>query len=379
MKTDHIYLYLSLLCLLFLGSCSSKQPHTEESELVVVNVEKSYPVKKLKLQDIAKVEYLPLETTDEFLWSRGGVNTFSDKYITNFNREKGDLLIFDRNGKGVATFNRQGGSGEEYAPHSDLMLDEENNEIIVNDNNQKKIVVYDMEGTFKRVMYYAEDKWYLSLVNYDKNTFIAYNRQTEDEKENSFLFLSKTTGEVIEEMVIPATGNKLSTRIETSFNGQRATISFAYYPITIGESDFILNEVSNDTLFALSPSRELRPIYVQTPSRGTMDPQVFLYLNKESDRYAFFNTMDKKIDLSKGQGPKNRYLVYDKQEKAFYESEIFNDDYTIDLNLFLHEQHFIQRNQSVQELNTINLIQFYENNALQGKLKEIAANLDEED
>ncbi|MDH6342628.1 hypothetical protein M2480_002758 [Parabacteroides sp. PFB2-12] len=378
MKTGRTHLSLSLVCLLLLGSCSSKQAKTDESELVVVNVEKSYPGKKLKLQDIGKVEYLPLETSDEFLWSIPSVNSISDTYITNYDSENGTLLIFDRNGKGVSTFNHQGGSGEEYAPYSEVMLDEENREIIVNDSHSEKIFVYDITGSFKRVMDYAEGKKYYSLANYDRGTFLAYNQQIEDDQANSFLILSKETGEIIEEIVIPATGKKLSARIESSLNGNPVTISFNYYPIIPAYPDLALNEISNDTLFAFSPSQALRPICVQTPSRETMNPVVFLYLAKESKDYLFFHTRENTFDLDKMVGGNSRFLAYDKREKSFYEAEL-TDENQIGKGYALNSQSEVPLNQFVQVLNTIDLIEAYEKGELKGELKEIASQLDEED
>ena len=39
----------------------------EKEDLIVVDVSKDYPKKELILQDLFDVEYIPLETTDEFV------------------------------------------------------------------------------------------------------------------------------------------------------------------------------------------------------------------------------------------------------------------------------------------------------------------------
>lgn len=49
-------------------------------ELVTINVSKDYPEKELILQDIMDVEYIALETTDEFI-THGNVMDIGEKFI----------------------------------------------------------------------------------------------------------------------------------------------------------------------------------------------------------------------------------------------------------------------------------------------------------
>jgi hypothetical protein len=44
-----------------------KQSGTHSDDIITVNVTASYHKKKLILQDFMDVEYIPLETTDEFI------------------------------------------------------------------------------------------------------------------------------------------------------------------------------------------------------------------------------------------------------------------------------------------------------------------------
>ena len=54
------------LVLYLLVSCQGTK-RAETQALSVVDMTKSYPEKEIVLQDIADVEYIPLETTDDFL------------------------------------------------------------------------------------------------------------------------------------------------------------------------------------------------------------------------------------------------------------------------------------------------------------------------
>jgi hypothetical protein len=86
----------------------------------------------------------------------------SRKIILKTNRSNdGDIFVFDRKGKGIRKINRKGQGGEEYIMASDIVLDENNNEMFVRDNPARKILVYDTYGN------------YLSNFNDVRATFIA--------------------------------------------------------------------------------------------------------------------------------------------------------------------------------------------------------------
>lgn len=99
----------------------------------------SYSTKKeLVLQDFMDVEYIPLETNDEFI-NRACVQAVGEKYIivTNF-YDDGNIFVYGRNGKAIRKINRKGQGGEEYVSMRSVSLDEENEEIFVNDFMRKR-------------------------------------------------------------------------------------------------------------------------------------------------------------------------------------------------------------------------------------------------
>lgn len=88
-----------ILFVLFFVSCSDNPQF--DSSFLLVDVTKNYPLKELVLQDFMDVEYVPLETTDEFL-CQGFVQDVTENCIIvrNFSRT-GDIFIFDRQGRAV--------------------------------------------------------------------------------------------------------------------------------------------------------------------------------------------------------------------------------------------------------------------------------------
>ena len=71
-----IFLSVMLFGCRFLGSQKPKA-----GDLPVIDVSKTYPKKEIRLQDIADIEYIPLETTDDVLLDRTVLSYLSDKYI----------------------------------------------------------------------------------------------------------------------------------------------------------------------------------------------------------------------------------------------------------------------------------------------------------
>lgn len=376
----------SLSCFFFLLtislSCMQKEK-TAENELVTIDVTQNYPAKKMVLQDIADVEYIRLDTPDDLLW-QGEVNAFTDRYILNHRRNTGEVLFFDRTGKGIKKINRQGGSGEEYSAYSNCLLDEENEELYFDDLNKRKILVYDLNGEFKRVLDYIPGKRYENVTNFDTKRLIVYNSLFEDEEKNSYLIISKATGEIEQELIIPQTERKLSTRHIVEDGDNSFVIMIQSYPMMTSYPDFILMEISNDTIFSLNRSMELRPIVIQQPSRPTMNAEAFLFYAMDSRDYLFFFTIEKKFV---GEGfnvkAKSSNLVYDKKEKKCYQQDIQNGDFTSEKKMTIYpkmtQMSAANKNVFLQVLNAADLVEAYENNELTGKLKEIAKDLDEED
>lgn len=368
---------LPLMFLLF--ACTQKEK-TAGDEVLVVDVSREYPEKKMLLQDIADVEYIRLETTDDMLW-QGGVSAFTDRHIVNFNFTTGDILFFDKTGKGIKKINRKGESGEEYAPYSTFTPDEENDEFYMNDPNNKKIFVYDLDGGFKRSFDYAPDKRYRELTAFDTNRLIAYNASFNEYENDHFLILSKMTGEIEQEFVLPQGGRKILP-YDIMRDGENVMITtIKTFPILKFSPDFMLTDASNDTIFSMNTSLERTPLIIQQPARATMKPEVFLFYAQEGRDHIFLHTMDK--DFARKEGIKSSYLVYDKKDGNIYRQHIQNDDFTsggeISIDPQITQFSASNRNVYLQLLQAADLIEAYEDNRLKGELKEIAAGLDEED
>ena len=116
-----------IILLAGLAGCGQRQSGNDD--LITVDITKTPSSKKeLILQDFMDVEYVALETKDDFL-NRGVVHDIGKKTILVTNQDDGDIFVYDRTGKALRKINRKGQGGEENINISEAKPDKENNEM----------------------------------------------------------------------------------------------------------------------------------------------------------------------------------------------------------------------------------------------------------
>ncbi len=373
------FIFTGIIILFVMAGCGGG--HSSTDGLITVDVNDSYSTKKeLVLQDFMDVEYIPLETNEEFI-NQGCVDAIGEKYIivTNY-RDDGDIFVYDRSGKAIRKINRKGQGGEEYISCRSVILDEENNEMFINDFWARKIKVYDLEGNFKRSIKQKQDgdtRFYLDIFNYDKENLICYDELNE---EIPFLLVSKQDGSITKEIKTPFKEKKLLIQLLRHEGGTRSARPGNYSRITPFKGSWILLEPSSDTIYTLMPDYSLRPFIVRTPPVHTMNPESFLILKLVSDRYYFMESVKNVYDFSKEEGFPRTYFVYDTQEKDFFRYIIYNGDYSYKKEFYMSMLTPINfKGELWATLNAFELCRDYKKGKLKGKLKEVAATLGEDD
>lgn len=373
-------IFIETILLLVMTSCGSDNTSTDGFITVDVTKSSYSPKKELVLQDFMDVEYIPLETNDEFV-NQGYVNAIGEKYIivTNY-REDGDIFVYDRNGKAIRKINRKGQGGEEYISCLKIILDEENEELFINDFLARKIKVYDLEGNFKRSFKQKQEgdtQFYGEIFNYDKDNLICYDECNAD---IPFLLVSKQDGSITREIITPFKEKKLFIQLLRYEGGTRAAGPGPYSRITPFKGNWILLEPSSDTIYTLMPDCSLRPFIAKTPPVHTLDPEFYLILKLVSDRYYFMESIKNVYDFRKEEGFPKTYFVYDTQEKDFFSYIIYNGDYSYKKELYMVMFTPINtKGELWATIDAFELCRDYEKGKLKGKLKDIAAKLGEDD
>lgn len=380
-------LIIAIISVFLFTGCKGKK--ATEKEIITVDVSKSYPVKELSLQDIFDIEYVPLETTDEFTTS-GNVRAIGDKLIITKNngRTDGNIYLFDRTtGKGIRKINRLGQGGEEYTNILDIALDEEGQELFINNHYSNKIIVYDLNGNFKRSFKQRENYFYDEIGIFDKNRLICHdgylNFDKEETKRNFFMLISKQDGS-IEELSIPYDQVKTELIIK-QIDGKKRDWGIRNKKLIPYKDSWLLIDLSTDTIYLSSPEMKLKPFIVRKPPVQTMDPEVFLFPNVMTDRYCFMQAAKKDFDFKTDTDVERTDLMYDKETDTISKVILYNADYTekapvkimfeiFRLSWFNKEGTIFSRSIPAHEL-----VNAYQEGKLRGPLQEIASHLEEED
>ena len=141
---------------------------------------------------------------------------------------------------------------------------------------------------------------------------------------------------------------------------------------------WVLVEQSSDTVYKYQSDHKMIPIIARTPSVQSMNPEVFLFLGILTNRYYFMETVKKEYNFETHEGFPTTDLLYDKQEKAIFEYIVYNNDYSEKRAVNMKSLPVDDKIASWQSIEASQLIEDYEKGKLKGRLKEIAASLDEE-
>ena len=364
------------ILLFALAGCGKDKQST--NELITVDVTASYPKKELILQDFMDVEYIPLETKDDFI-CQGLVLAIGKDIILARNRIRdGDIFIYDRKtGKGLKKINREGQGGEEYTFIQRIVLDEKQNEIFVLDHFSRKISVYDLDGNFKRSLKRDDELYFFHLYNFNQTSLITNNYWVTDKP--AFTIISKQDG-TTKQIQIPFK-EKISMAVNYSDKAKDIyynVIPDNYNPIIPYFDCWVLVEQSSDTVYKYQSDHKMIPIIARTPSVQSMNPEVFVFLGILTNRYYFMETVKKEYNFETHEGFPTTDLLYDKQEKAIFEYIVYNNDYSEKRAVNMKSLPVDDKIASWQSIEASQLIEDYEKGKLKGRLKEIAASLDEE-
>ena len=372
-----------LVCMLLLVGSQGMQ--SQSGSLPVVDVSKNYSLEKLNLQDMASVEYVPLETTDDILLSgNAALSAVGDKYILVHEFQLGDIYLFDRHtGKLKSHFNHKGGSGMEYTwIKNGTILDEKAEEIYV---CSQFIQVYSLEGKYKRTLKIDCFSHDMSILNYDDQSLLIYDDiviEPGREKETThtpYRFISKKDGSPMGTLDI-----YFPQRVPIAIAQQEGNMwrpyKFSYPSNARFGDDLMLMNVSSDTLYKLSPQKRLTPIFTRTPSVYASKLRNIWMPLLTTDKFMLFGTFVIDFNSTGGKIPKFMYDFKTGQVKR--------------VSIIDHELNYgirgprewdsgsgtaIAKNMSAEFVSAPAMLEAYQKKRLKGNGNEVAKNLLEDD
>jgi len=395
-STVSIYGFFSILFLSFLlSACGNKaQEKTSKTDEkiktqtndvkipILLDLNKTFPEREVNYQDIAEVEYVPLETKDNVLIGQRNRILITNNSIICCNRGKDEFLFFDKKGHFVKSFCHKGGSGEEYQNVMGLAYDEKSDELFVNDSfHKQKVLVYSSNGQFKR-KFQTRDRLNELMIFDDKNLIARKCYLWEEDLENpkkskDYLLLSRKDGSISSTIDLDNI-NKIPTMLDRE--------DLSYFPIKPNDivrfkNGFILADISSDTIYKMGLDLKLMPFIIRQPAIQKVNQTTLLnQVLCMTDKYAILA----KSNYSFGPGIptiKQIYeIVVDLKKNDVFNAKFINKDFPTNENfLYFFTDIKTPENTAASLLEASDLLEALDEDKLSGPLKKIALTLKEDD
>jgi hypothetical protein len=247
---------------------------------------------------------------------------------------------------------------------------------------RNKVLVYTLDGKFKRVLEIPKDMTADDLWNYDDEWLLSYDSYNLDRgdlpcAEQPFFLLSKKDGSV-KHIDVNAT-DRIGPRIYFEKNGQRGVMSVSFNYIYKNGDEFILSELGNDTVFMLKQG-EVTPLLVRTPGSKDKDVRSMMSAPLKLVDYIGVVEAPKKLDTESTKiDTKSVYL--DLKTNESFALDLKDDINFVEPTSIRHFNESVEapKNHILWMPDTDRLFQWKEEGKLKGKLAEMMEDMVEDD
>lgn len=374
------------LAILLLSQCNNSK--SGAGDLIEIDISKGYHERELYIQDIAKIEYIPLETNKNALMRGTNAIIFhvSDNYIVAADRRDGYVFVFDGKGNFKYSFNHTGNGPAEYRVVATSAFDEQAKEIYVFHEYSPvpKFLVYSESGEFKRQLECPPNlKTVWEIYNFDDSSLLIYDEcdpKNNTHSNNPYMFISKNDGRI--DTLDLFFSNRISNRIitEMEFGGQKRNMTLGLSDINNRSygKNFLIADRSSDTIYRLTTQKKLQPLIVRKPSVYDSYPHTIITNHLITDRFIFLGKRTLDFEAAKnGNVPETIELIYDFRTGELNRRRLANKDCE-DLRVTFY-QTITSENTGVCLIDVARLFELNEEGKVKGELKELLKTLDEED
>lgn len=384
--------YLYFLFTFFFMACvnkSSKEVEFQTNEkrhlMPTLDLAKEYPQKTIALQDIADVEYIVLESHEDGLVG-SHYTTVTDSLIITSDGYS-NVVVFHRNGCFSHSFNRKGGSGEEYISFGhNLCVNSQLQEIYIYDFQRNRIQVYSYDGEYRRTLMVKSDGFaWGKLYPFDSNHLLLEDMNNVGNKFGNptnprpYYKVSVTDGEMTRLPIIAEgrIGNTVNWYDEDT--DQFISYGRSISPVSNINGELIIATFVSDTLYAYR-GECLIPIAKKQNWMNANGEPWLVTLDGISDNYYLWHAIEKKTDIVTW---RERTFLQDRHTGYSIQIKLFDKNITDKNWRFRNRasasEYCVPANCFMQCYPAWDLIDLYEREKLQGELKEIASELDAED
>lgn len=318
-----------------------------------------------------------METSDEILLTDNATLSYvSDKYIGIYEPRLGDVFVFNRNGKIYSHFNHKGPSGQEYSYiAAGVLFNEENGEILV---YGQSIQIYSLKGEYKRTLKINMIEHQSKVYNFNDDALLIYDDvivepgREDRTKKSPYRFMSKKDGSLISVLDIHFS-KRYSTRMaQTNGDSWRPISLFYPHNIHYGK-DFVIADISSDSLYLLSQDQRLTPLLSRKPSVHASGPRTVWSTLLTTDKFILMGLVSLDFNSKGGRIP---ILMYEFETGEICEIDIL--DYNRrSWNMFSTPA--IEKNMTAGLIQASSIIDTYKKKQLKENIEEFVHELDEDD
>ena len=301
-----------------------------ETEMITINMEKSYSKKELTIDDLWEVEYIALETDSIFLLPGGQPQHVGESKLGFVDNRTGNLLFFDATtGKKAFCINRKGPGPEEYKSVGALVMDEKAGEIFAWTIFDGTFQVYDEQGKYLRTlpMHNKRKDEYLYITNFinlDDNRLLCSSHNI---KGYAVHYLQdKKTGLTT---IVDSIPNEryVNQYIFAEKDGVTYSSAPNLIPFVRTSEGLVYADHSNDTLYRMTDGMTPSPFIVRTPLLKETDQNIILRFDNETDDWMFLSGIEMAYDFSKNEGLHQTNYGVEKVSGEIYEMKFIHPDF----------------------------------------------------
>lgn len=367
------------------ASTEQTQKAKKEQGLVTLDVTKDYPEKKIVLQDLADVKYIPLETKKNALLTNSTrmLGYVSDSLIVAYTLEK-EIVLFNGDGSVRSSFSHAGQGSKEYQSIIGIIVDPKAQEIFIVDYLLKyRMQVYSFTGQYKRTLPIPFKMNLDGFQDFSADCLLACDldvNQGISNRAKPYMLLSKKTGEIVKELDIHFTKRLFRSISKPLGKNQTISAALAYYPIIRCEDSYVIGDLSADTIYTYTPQGVLSPMLVRTPPVLSMETPKVICPEFKTGSYFFFELVDFEFDFETRTGFSSKYMVYDYAAGKPYVCKLVNRDCE-ELGCWLSGGSHTNTvwNTTCYLIPSSDLVEQSEAGKVHGPLKEIAAGRTDDD
>ncbi|MBD5332062.1 MAG: 6-bladed beta-propeller [Bacteroides sp.] len=349
-----------------------------------VDLLKTYPEKKITIDDIADIRYIPLETNEESVIGFARKVSFGDDKIFVYDGQGDQILIFDNDGKYLSKINRKDAGPHGYNKITDMTVDFDSQLVYIMDLSfPRKLKAYDFDGYRQKEFTIPNEPSInqMTMFNSDKIIFHCQPSGGLNTEEvigtHPYRWIDTRTGAVTP-VDIEIEHPESSTYTVIDGNHARMT-SIEMYPLLKTGKSVVLADYTYPTVYQ-SDGKNFKPLFTKPEGKKSATGKIPMStVWAMSDRYILFFVTEKSLNKNTDsieQGG-TRALLYDRKtgeiiDPDWNRRDVKGGSIMMEWNWEMPENTFVTTYSS----STLKMLD--EKGRLSGRLKEIADSIDEE-